>query len=102
MAQAVAEQVDGLGGRLAVADADESGRAVSVGAVAVLVDVVADVQDEVEVVPVGDGAVGGEEAAGVVAAADERHPEGVRLARDVAGGLRAADVAELAERLEAV
>lgn len=102
VAQPVAGEVDGLGGRLAVADADERGGAVAVVAVAVLVDVVADVEHEVEVVAGGDGAVGGEEAARVVAAGDERHPQRVGLARDVAGGLGATDVAELAERLEAV
>jgi hypothetical protein len=92
----VAAQVDGLGDRLGVALSDQRGRAVAVGAVAVLVDVIPDVQDEVEVVAVAECPVGTEVAAGVVAARHQRQAQRVDLVRFVRSGLRTPDRAGLA------
>ncbi|MDP9779227.1 hypothetical protein J2S58_002850 [Nakamurella flavida] len=97
VAHAVVGQRDHLGLGLVVADADEAGRAVPVAGagdpglarvVAVLVHVVAEVQDRIEVVPGGQAPVGGEEAAGVVAAGHEGQPECVGHPRLVRRGLR--------------
>ena len=100
--QPVALEVDRLRGRDAVALADEVRGSVAVRAVAVLVDVVADVQHEVQVVALPQRPVGGEVAAGVVAARDEREPQRVRVAGLVGCGLRPADDARLARRAEPV
>ena len=100
--QPVSAQVGRLGGRHAIAHAGQAGRSVAVRAVAVLVDVVADVQDQVEVLASSDAAVGTEVATGVVAAGDQRQPQGMDDALLVRRGLGAAGGTELSERLEAV
>jgi hypothetical protein len=103
---AVVLEADRLDGRLVVADADQRSRPVPVTrprdaplgrVVAVLVDVVPEVQHRVEVVPGGQPAVGGEEAARVVAAGHEGQPQRVPHARLVWRRLSAAhgDVAPL-------
>ncbi len=79
--QPVALEVDRLGRGLTVADAHQLRWTVAVRTVAVLVDVVAHVQDEVKVVASRDRAVGGEPATGVVAARGEGEPQRVGPAR---------------------
>ena len=96
MPQPVAAQVDGLGLRYVVALADQALGTVPVGAVAVLVDVVADMKHEVEVVAASNAAVRREVPARVVAAGHQCQPKGVHLAGLVRGGLGASDRAELA------
>ena len=102
VAEPVALQVDGLRRRLGVPLADELVRAVAIGAVAVLVDVVAHVQHEVQVVAHGDAAVGPEITAGVVAARHEGEAQRMGGRGVVGRGTGAADVAGLTGGGEAV